>query len=325
MGVEIRPEYFFRQKGRTDSFSGALRKVPRPACAIIAVPDDMHEKAASAAMSEGLHTLVVKPLAPTLREARSLIELQEKMKVYCAVEYHKRLDEANLKLRDVIEEGVIGDPLYVIVEFSQKKSMPEKIFRKWVASANVFQYLGVHYVDIIYFAAKAIPKRAMAAGQKGWLVSRGIDVYDSVQGIIEWQMPNGKKFVSHILTNWVDPESMSAMSEQSIKVIGTRGRFESDQKRRGVRIITDRSGAEEPNPYFCASFGRKGRVSYSGYGIRSIHQFMEDVAGIDEGRVTVDDLECVRPTFKQSLVPTAVLEAVNESLAGRSKWVEIRI
>ena len=258
------------------------------------------------------------------QEVEELIELQKRKKVYCAVEFHKRFDRANMKLKDTVSSGLIGQVLYFLAEFSQRKSVPSERFIKWVKDTNVFQYLGIHYVDIIYFATKAIPKRAAAVGQKGWLASEGIDTYDSIQGIIEWEMPSGIKFHSHILTNWIDPEKTSAMSDQKIKVIGSKGRFESDQKNRGITIITDEGGIEEPNPYFCSARGLKGDVSYSGYGIESIHQFLDDVTRIESGALKIEELENKRPTFRQSVVPTIALEAINASLRQNGKWVEVK-
>jgi len=327
MGVVIDVEYLHtanKDRQHYCSYKEVLENIPKPACAIVAVPDNLHKEITEQVLKQGLHALVVKPLVPTIKEAEELISAQERNRVYCAVEFHKRLDYANLKLRDVIAQGLIGDPLYFMVEYSQRKSMPQERFKKWVETTNVFQYLGVHYVDIIYFATKAAPKRVMAIGQKGWLVSKGINAYDSIQGVIEWEMPSGKKFTSHILTNWIDPEKTSAMSDQKIKVIGTKGRFESDQKRRGITIVTDEKGIEEPNPYFCSPYGEKGNVSYSGYGIDSICQFLDDVVQIEKGVLKIDDLEDKRPTFKQSLVPTAVLEGLNKSLRNNGEWVAIR-
>jgi len=301
----------------------AIKEIPRPACAIIAVPDNLHREIAGRAVEAGFHTLVVKPLAPTVKEVKELVQIQKRSKVYCAVEFHKRFDLANLKLRDTIAEGKIGDPLYFVVEYSQRKSVPSERFIKWVKTTNVFQYLGIHYVDIIHFVTKATPKRAMAVGQKGWLASKGIDTYDSIQGVIEWEMPSGKKFSSHILTNWIDPEKTSAMSDQKIKVIGTKGRIESDQKGRGLKILSDEKGIEEPNPYFCSAYGREGHVSYHGYGIESIHQFLKDVVRIENKTLKIKDLQNKRPTFENAVLPTAVLEAINKSLASDSKCVTI--
>jgi len=325
MGTGGFVRYYPEGKDDPDCFKKAIRAIPHPACAIVAVPDNLHKKVAACAIKNGLHTLVVKPLVPTVKETLELIGLQKRKKVHCAVEFHKRHDHANLKMKDAIERGDIGDILYFIVEFSQRKSIPTKVFRKWVKSTNIFQYLGIHYLDIIYFLTKAVPVRVMATGQKRWLRAQGVDTYDSIEAVIEWRGRRGNRFVSHILTNWVDPEKTSAMSDQRIKVIGTKGRFESDQKYRGIKIVTDVSGLEEPNPYFCGSYGPKGEVSYKGYGIDSIHQFLNDVVQVEGGIATLGELEDNRATFTQSVIPAYILEAVNRSLGQKNRWVEIKI
>ena len=301
----------------------AIRQTPRPACAIIATPDHLHREMAGAAIEAGLHTQVVKPLAPSLKELLELIDLQKKYRTYCVVDFHKRFDYANLKLKDAITSGSIGDLLYIVVLYSQRKSIPSIQFRKWVEKTTIFQYLGIHYIDIVYFVTQATPVRATAVGQKNWLSSQGIDTYDSVQGNIEWQLPSGKKFNQYILTNWIDPESTSALSEQNIRVIGTKGRYESDQKNRGNTMVTDKKGIEEINPYFIGAYQIDGRVTYRGYGIDSIETFLNDVVQIEEGTVRIEDLEGRRSTFKQSIVPTAILESIHLSLQKNGEWVTL--
>ncbi|MFA5094758.1 MAG: Gfo/Idh/MocA family oxidoreductase, partial [Candidatus Omnitrophota bacterium] len=186
MGVNADIEYYPARGDDPKSYIKAMKDMPKPACAIIAVPDDRHKEVASAAMRNGLHALVVKPLVPTVKEAKELVDLQRRNGLYGAVELHKRYDAANLKLKEAVLGGAIGDPLYFVVEFSQRKNIPEKIFRKWAARTNIFQYLGIHYVDMVYFVTGASPVRAMAVGQKRWLRLKGVDTYDAIEAFIEW-------------------------------------------------------------------------------------------------------------------------------------------
>ncbi len=322
-GLEIEPKYFPDSDNcDPEAYKVAIRDIPRPACAIVVAPDHLHRDIAGDAVGNNIHTLVVKPLAPTVKEVVELIGLQEKSGVYCAVEFHKRLDRSNLKLRDTVVSGKIGNPLYFIVEYSQRKSIPEEKFKSWVEDTNVFQYLGIHYVDIIYFVTGAIPRRVMAIGQKNYLSSKGIDNFDSIQVVVEWEMPSGALFSSVLLTNWIDPESSSAMSNQRIKVVGTKGRYEADQKKRGICVTSDEEGIEEPNPDFCSMYGsRNGDISFQGYGIDSITRFLKDVTQIESGQLKVEELENRRPTFKESIVPTVIIEAVNRSIVEDGRWV----
>ena len=322
-GFDIAPKYFPESDTcDPDAYKAAIHGIPGPACAIVVVPDNLHRKIAGDTVDNNIHSLVVKPLAPTVQEVIELIDLQERREVYCAVEFHKRLDRSNLKLRDTVVSGKIGDPLYFVVEYSQRKSIPEEKFKSWIENTNIFQYLGIHYVDIIYFVTGAIPRRVMAVGQKNYLASRGIDNYDSMQVIVEWEVPSGELFSSVFITNWIDPESSSAMSNQRIKVIGTKGRYEADHKNRGICVTSDKEGVEEPNPDFCSMYGsRKGDISFQGYGIDSITGFLKDVTMIESGQLKVEDLYGKRPTFKESIVPTVIIEAVNKSIIENGRWI----
>ncbi len=322
-GLNLEPKYFpGSDTHNPEAYKVAIREIPRPACAIVVVPDNFHRDIAGYTIGNNIHTLVVKPLAPTVQEVVELIELQERCGVYGAVEFHKRLDRSNMKLRDTVASGKIGDPLCFIVEYSQRKSIPEEKFKSWVENTNIFQYLGIHYVDIIYFATRAIPNRVMAIGQKNYLSSRGIDNYDSIQVVVEWEMPSGALFSSVFITNWIDPESSSAMSNQRIKVVGTKGRYEADQKKRGICVTSDEEGVEEPNPDFCSMYGsQNGEISFQGYGIDSIATFLKDVTQIESGQLKMEDLNCKRPTFKESIVPTVIIEASNRSIVENGRWI----
>ncbi len=300
-----------------------ILKNQKPDCVIISIPDHLHAKAAVDAAKAGCHVLVVKPLAPTVKEAKAMIKAAGSHNVYAAVEFHKRFDDANLKIRDMVVSNSLGDLLYVDVNYSQRKLIPENMFKDWAGKTNVFQYLGVHYVDLIYFLTGAKPVRAMATGQKEWLVNKGISTYDAIQVVIEWEMPTAKKrFTSIIATNWIDPNTSSAMSDQKISLVGTKGRLDSDQKNRGVQIVTDAKGVEDFNPYFSQLYtDATGQTVFRGYGERSIHQFLMDVSNIKMGVQKPKDLKDLRPTFHQALVSTAVIEAVALSLKKNGAWI----
>jgi len=294
-------------------------------CAIIVVPDHLHSPIACDVIQAGVHVLMVKPLAPTVQEASRMVTLAQEKNLLCQVEFHKRYDEANLKLKDEIERGRLGDISYISVGYSQRKSIPVETFKSWIKHTDIFQYLGVHYVDLIYFVTGARPLRAMATGQKNWLAGQGLNTYDAIQAMVEWQSANGKTFVSSILTNWIDPDRTSAMSDQKITVVGTKGRYESDQKNRGVQIVTDEGGVEDFNPYFSQLYpDGSGKYVFQGYGEKSIRMFLMDVLHVQVGSKQPSYFEGIRPTFKEGLVSTAVIEAVRTSLENGNVWVGVK-
>ena len=298
----------------------------KPDAVIVSTPDATHEAISIAALEKGAHCLVVKPLAPTATACRRMIYAADRAGLVAQVEFHKRLDESNLLLRDAIRTEEIGTPLYAVVEYSQRKMMPEQLFRNWINQTNIMNYLGVHYIDALLFMTGFKPLTVTAWAQTGHLKSQGIDAYDAIQAAITWDTgtPNASPFVSIINTSWVDSNESSAMSQQSISVTGTKGRIEADQTRRGFRITSDSQGVRDVNPYFTLSRqSEDGWLKFSGYGIESILRFVSDVASVNSGTISLDQLEQSRPTFRQGLISSAILEAVEASLKSNSATKEI--
>jgi D-galacturonate reductase len=295
-------------------------------CAVVAVPDHLHYAFTHALLQNRLHCLVVKPLTPTVSEALDLIHVQETLGLYGAVEFHKRFDESNLYAKRVIQDGLLGDLLYFTVDYSQRISIPLSVFKMWAHRSNSFQYLAVHYVDLIYFLTGFRPTRAMAVGTEGILKKHGLDTFDSVHATVLWQNPARPQhvLVSQFATNWIDPETTTALSDQKYKIVGTSGRIEMDQKNRGVDLVIQDQGSKAVNPYFSEFLLEpSGGFRFDGYGYRSIERFLVDILECQKNPARIATLTHCRPSFRQALVSTAVNEAVNESLKGRGEWRDI--
>ncbi len=293
--------------------------------AIVSVPDHLHFDFCKATLSSGIATLVVKPLTPTSREAVELIRLANANNAYAAVEFHKRWDESNVQAKATVKQNLLGALSYIDVNYSQRISIPAKVFRQWAEKTNIFQYLGVHYVDLIHFLTGYHPQRVMAHGQWGILKASGVGTYDAVHVAIVWKrLDSGHTFYSHFNTNWIDPDCTSAMSDQKIKIVGTLGRIELDQKNRGIEMVTTKKGIQHLNPYFAEYLpNQDGSHYFNGYGAKSIITFLSDVKHLKDGKTSLSTLQKTRPSFQSALVSTAVIEKVNESMAGDSDWLSI--
>lgn len=298
-----------------------VAKLYKPDVAIISVPDHLHYEIAKNLIKLKIHCLIVKPLSDNVKHAKNLIKLTNKYKVLGLVEFHKRYDEANIIIRDRLKNNDVGDLLYCIIEYSQKKIIPEKIFKKWQQKTNVFQYLGVHYVDLLYYFTNFVPKFATAYFQSEYLKSKKINNSDSIQVIIEWEKPNKEKFISYHFSSWIDPNNSSSMSDQKISMIGSKGKIISDQKNRGLQIIDDRNGIQEINPYFSSLVSDKdyARSNFFGYGFTSVIEFLKNTRqvvcfGEDYKKFLLNNR-----SFKESLISTAIIEAANKSLKTNKK------
>lgn len=320
MGLDVPVRAFF------GDVQAAIRAFS-PTIAMVSVPDHLHAPVAITLMESGLHCLVVKPMSDSLAAARAMADAARRADVVAQVEFHKRLDESNLVLRDLIAKNDLGQLQYAVIEYSQKKLVPRDAFRNWAATSNIFQYLGVHYVDLLQWATGFTPIRVTAWGQKDYLAGLGIDTWDSMEVVVEWRRDDGGRFVSTHITNWIDPDEKTAMSDQSITVVGTKGRFQADQKRRGIDVVTDGVGSRHLNPYFTQAYADPltGHLRFDGYGIKSVLQFLGDVAAVTDGRADLARLRAIRPSFDQCVVSTAVVEAALASLQKDSLPVEVML
>jgi predicted dehydrogenase len=218
----------------------------------------------------------------------------------------------------------LGDLLYYQVDYSQRIGIPLKTFRDWVDNADIFQYLGIHYVDLFHFITGYIPVRLTAYGTNGILKQNGINTYDSIHVSIIWKRDDEGECITVFNTNWIDPECTSALSDQKYKLVGTRGRIENDHKNRGIELVTDESKIQHPNPYFSDYlFDPNGKKQFSGYGYQSIRQFIMDARDFKSGKYEISYFENKRPTFKQAMISTAVIESVHKSLSNKSNWESI--
>jgi len=325
MNVDGNAKYYPEQGYDELAYLKAL-ELFKPDAVIVSTPDATHEAIAVAALEYGAHCLVVKPLAPTIAECRRMIKAADRAGVVAQVEFHKRLDESNMLLRDAIRTDKIGQPLYAVVEYSQRKVVPEKLFRKWIDQTNIMNYLGVHYIDVLLFATGYKPLYAIAWGQKGYLHDQALNTYDAIQAAISWDtgIPGASPFLSMINTSWVDANSSAAMSQQSINLTGTKGRVQADQTRRGLRITSDAQGVQDINPYFTSAYeSEDGRLVFTGYGIESVLRFVTDTLAVRSGQVSPKQLDSIRPSFRQAFISTAVIEAIDASLRDNSTKKDI--
>ena len=116
------------------------------------------------------------------------------------------------------------------------------------------------------------------------------------------------------------------MSDQKINVVGTKGRFEADQKNRGVQVVQDEHGIHDVNPYFSSALKDTStkKLTFNGYGIKSVLQFVDDVQMFLLGKIKLNQLEDLRPSFKVCSVSSAVIEAAHQSLTHQNTPVMVK-
>ena len=114
--------------------------------AIIATPSHHHSDHAMAAMRAGKHVLVEKPMAPTLAEADKMIQTAKETGRILTVNQNYRYGSNFLKIKEIIESGVLGQILQIKIAVHQfSRRWDWQTLKKY--GGGILNNHGAHYVD----------------------------------------------------------------------------------------------------------------------------------------------------------------------------------
>jgi myo-inositol 2-dehydrogenase/D-chiro-inositol 1-dehydrogenase len=85
----------------------------------VVAPPDLHHEVSTAALSAGKHLLLEKPMAISVEHCDELTELAGKQGRLLAVGHEFRLSSLWGKVKELVDEGLVGQPQYVLVELSR--------------------------------------------------------------------------------------------------------------------------------------------------------------------------------------------------------------
>jgi predicted dehydrogenase len=120
-------------------------------------PNDIHAEPSILAAQLGKHVLCEKPLGRTAEESKTMLEAVEKADVKHMVAFNYRFVPAVRMIRDLIDQGALGQIYHFRAVYLQEWIMPhydeKKIWRldKKVAGSGAIGDLGAHIIDLAHF------------------------------------------------------------------------------------------------------------------------------------------------------------------------------
>ena len=120
----------------------------------IAAPPGAHLDLIRTAADHGIHILCQKPFAPSLSQARQMIQICEQAGVLLSVNENWRWRSWYRKLRQMIREGAIGQAVYARLFAHNSYWLPGRTDpgHRFLSWPRVILYdMGVHYADIFRF------------------------------------------------------------------------------------------------------------------------------------------------------------------------------
>lgn len=301
----------FRIEGYLD-YKKMLQKEEIEAVSIV-TPDYLHRQIVLNVARAGKHILVEKPMDMTIKGCQEMIEAAKKNSVLLQVDFHKRFDAAHQELESAIREGRLGNIQYGYVHMEDRIEVPHW-WPDWASKSSPVWFLGVHFFDLIRWLLKSNARRIYATGVKEKLKQSGIDSYDSIQAKVEFENGASVTFDS----SWILPNQFEAVTNQGLRLVGTKGIWEIDTQDRGSRSSLEEGMKTYNSHFFLKHLDKKGRIIYNGYCVESIKDFIENIICLREG-INLEDLKskALYPSGEDGLEVTKMAVAVHRSIEER--------
>jgi len=182
--------------------------------------------------------LCEKPLALTLADAREMVAACAKAGVVMGTNHHLRNAATHRKIRELLQSGAIGTPLYARVFHAVY--LPPHLqgwrLNKPSAGAGVVLDITVHDADTLRFVLDAEPIEAVAASQQAGMAESGLE--DGVMAVL--------RFDNNVLVQLHDAFTVK-FAGTGLEVHGTEGSIigRNVMTQRPAGEVTLRNGAGE--------------------------------------------------------------------------------
>jgi 1,5-anhydro-D-fructose reductase (1,5-anhydro-D-mannitol-forming) len=165
----------------------ALLADPAVQVVYISTTNELHRDQVLAAAAAGKNVLCEKPLALTVADALQMVAACRKAGVVMATNHHLRNAATHRKIRELVEAGAIGKPLYARVFHAVY--LPPHLqgwrIEKPHAGGGVILDITVHDVDTLRFILDAEPIEAIGLTQSTPLARAGLE--DGVMAVLRFE------------------------------------------------------------------------------------------------------------------------------------------
>ncbi len=164
----------------------ALLADPRVQVVYISSTNELHHPQVLAAAAAGKHVLCEKPLALSLGDAQAMVAACRDAGVLMATNHHLRNAATHRKLRELVQAGAIGKPLFARVFHAV--SLPAHL-QGWrihqpQAGGGVILDITVHDADTLRFILGAEAIEAVALSQASGMATGGLE--DGVMAVLRF-------------------------------------------------------------------------------------------------------------------------------------------
>ena len=260
----------------------------------IATPDHLHAAVTLEMLKAGKSVFLEKPLATSLEEAERLAAAAAESGRIAIVDFQNRWNPAFMGIKESVSKGEIGAPVMGYVRLSDSITVAES-WLTWAGKSGPEWFLFPHTIDIVRWIIDQDPVSVYALGKRGILSGRGIDCWDAIQALVQFE-----SCFFTFETSWVVPAGSPSVVDSRFVLYGESGKVDYDWAYNGLTFVRDRV------EYPWIPIGTKDRYGHLTHFVyEPMRHFADCLAGTAIPESSFDD----------GLRNVAVIDAIRRSLA----------
>lgn len=253
-----------------------LAEDPEVEAVIVATPDYAHLEPVMAALKEGKHVLVEKPMATRLKDAERMAAEAKRRGVLLMVNFENRFNPPFAYVKDLLDDGELGVPLHAYIRLSDTIYVPRKMLT-WASKTSVAFFLMSHTVDLArwYFGGEVREVYSTSVSR----VLRDLGTPDAYAAILKFE-----EGFALLESSWVIPETAPSIFDFKLELVCSDGAVYIDTQRESLTLCTTKAHAY---PHLAKLFRLHGTPI--GFLKEADRHFVECVAGRAEPIVKAED------------------------------------
>jgi len=189
---------------------------------VIATPHPSHFEVAMQVLECGVHVLVEKPMAVTVREAEDMIRLAERKRLLLGVDYQHRTRPADRKAYEILSSGMLGPLMHVTLDHSTIRTDSYYNSAAWRGTwkgeaGGVMINQSAHHLDTLQWLT-GMPSEIFAWADTA---VHDIQTEDVVTAMLRY--PNGAHGKIHLSTSEVPVEQFEIACQKGKLVLECSG------------------------------------------------------------------------------------------------------
>ncbi len=231
------------------SFAALRKAIPDLDAIIVTTPPHLHAEIGVEALEAGVHVMVEKPIALTVRQSLRLIEAADRTGKKLAVAENYRRDPINRLAKAMVEAGVLGR---VFLAVQSTSGAGERVnitpWRHQRQSGGIIVDMGIHYTDLLEFYLGPI-ERVM--GMSDQIDSERVDTNGVWHPVDAEDLSVGvARFANGAIANWMMNRAGRGEAHFTRMLYGTKGSLAIPRDRSGqpLGLTVRRDGKDELVP-----------------------------------------------------------------------------